>query len=384
VKSTFGDEMSRRAFIGSVGLGVTGAALAGCSQTAATPSERIPAPPSIAAWEQQWREWVTGAQREEQLSLVFVTAPNFQPALDAFAIAFPGVKVTAQNFSSSSFVIPRAIEEQKAGIYSWDVAVSTFPSMMTTLKPAGGFEPIRTAIIRPDITDDKAWDEGFENGFRDNEKKWVYIFNEYSSSGFAVNTELVKEGEIKSVRDLLDPKWRGRMLLLDVRAGSFAWFLAIRRHLGVNALRQLIVDQQPVWTRDQRQLAEALVRGTYPVVLLPSKTYLEEFLIQGLGKNVRLLDLPESRVTVGGAGGVWLMNKAPHPNAAKVFINWLLTKEGQLAWNTAKTGNSRRLDVPAIDPEYNKVPGGTYFNTNREDMLAEVEEVRALVLEMIK
>jgi len=235
-----------------------------------------------------------------------------------------------------------------------------------------------------DITDDKAWDEGFENGFRDNEKKWVYIFNEYSSSGFAVNTELVKEGEIKSVRDLLDPKWRGRMLLLDVRAGSFAWFLAIRRHLGVNALRQLIVDQQPVWTRDQRQLAEALVRGTYPVVLLPSKTYLEEFLIQGLGKNVRLLDLPESRVTVGGAGGVWLMNKAPHPNAAKVFINWLLTKEGQLAWNTAKTGNSRRLDVPAIDPEYNKVPGGTYFNTNREDMLAEVEEVRALVLEMIK
>lgn len=51
-----------------------------------------------------------------------------------------------------------------------------------------------------------------------------------------------------------------------------------------------------------------------------------------------------------------LVNRAPHPNAAMVFLNWLLTKEGQTAWSKGMGYVSRRLDVPTDHVESYWVP----------------------------
>jgi iron(III) transport system substrate-binding protein len=64
-----------------------------------------------------------------------------------------------------------------------------------------------------------------------------------------------------------------------------------------------------------------------------------------------------------GFGSAMLVNKAPHPNAAKVFLNWLLAKEGQTAWSKAMGYVSRRLDVPTdhLPPYWVPKPGVKYW-----------------------
>ena len=65
------------------------------------------------------------------------------------------------------------------------------------------------------------------------------------------------------------------------------------------------------------------------------------------------------------AGSVGVVDNAPHPNAAAVYLNWLLSKEGQIAW-TKVPRVSRRLDVPSPDPTMAPKPGIQYFNGQAE------------------
>jgi ABC-type Fe3+ transport system substrate-binding protein len=69
-----------------------------------------------------------------------------------------------------------------------------------------------------------------------------------------------------------------------------------------------------------------------------------------------------------GFGAVALMDKAPHPNAAIVYVNWLLSKAGQTEYE--KSGrNSRRLDVPPSDPSLAGKPGVRYQDIQSEDSI---------------
>ncbi len=345
-----------------------------------------PAPPATSGkpeWEQQWDEWVRAAKQEGQLTIGIGPVTGHEKTLAAFEEAFPGIKVDNQVFQGAGIYAPKVTQERLGGLYAWDVAIFPFQTMLNTLKPAGAFDPIRPVIIRPDVTNNNAWIDGFEDGFRDNEKKWVYVFGEFSHPGFAANRDIVKDN-LKSVKDLLDPKWKGRILLSDPRGGSVSWWFAIHQNLGVEVLKQLLVDQQPSFTRDSRQITEALVRGTFPIALLGVKSFLAELQSQGLGKNVGYLDLPEARVVVAASSCLWLMNKAPHPNAARVFVNWMLTQPGQNAWNSTNIGNSRRNDVPPVDLDFVKVPGANIPNASRENTLKAQADVQKLVLDWVR
>ena len=168
-----------------------------------------------------------------------------------------------------------------------------------------------------------------------------------------VNTDLVKEGEIRSAKDLLDPKWRGRTLSAGIRTGGgFGTLGAVRKQLGDTVVRQLLQDQQLTVRRDRADLAREMVRGTFPICLAMERAALQDFLDQGLGKNLKRIDLPEA-VRVTGYG-IWLFNRAPHPNAAKLFVNWFLAQQGQEAWSKATGDHSptggRRPCRPVGDP----------------------------------
>ena len=214
--------------------------------------------------------------------------------------------------------------------------------------------------------------------------KTVYMFNWYASRWW-VNTDLVKEGEIKSIKDLLTAKWKGGKIgIIDVRSGStFNIMMAVKQNLGDDAVKQLLVDQQPIYGRDERIITEQLLRGQIAVTNARVQAFIPDYRAQGLGKNVTAVDLPESRVALSG-GGLWLMRKAPHPNAAKVFINWLLTKEGQVAWNPIGIGNSRRTDVPVFDPDATIEKGGKYLVVAREENLKRADEVLKYLTDLVK
>lgn len=65
-----------------------------------------------------------------------------------------------------------------------------------------------------------------------------------------------------------------------------------------------------------------------------------------------------------GGGTLSIMDKQPHPNVAKVFVNWLLSKDGQVTWQREVGNNSRRVDIPkdTVAPVYQLKPGVKYVN----------------------
>ncbi len=146
--------------------------------------------------------------------------------------------------------------------------------------------------------------------------------------GIMVNSSLVKpEDEPKSWRDLLDPKWKGKILSDDMRAlgGGFALFSAVMNEptLGEAWHRQM-ATQGPVFTRDVGNSERRVARGEYPIWIPQISVN-----VQGLkGLPVRVIVPKEGvayvRLDVG------MLKNTTRPNAAKLFMNFYLSEEFQM------------------------------------------------------
>ena len=154
--------------------------------------------------------------------------------------------------------------------------------------------------------------------------------------------------------------------------GDTFWpMTSVRLNLGDDIIKRLFVDQEPVLSRDTRQVAEFMVRGRFPIALGVNPLLLKQFQSQGLGKNLKLLRFPEMD-TVNFGTTAWLVNRAPHPSAAKLLINWLLTKDAQVHW--AKRGGDEQpaLGVEPGNPEFVVPKGARFFQVDAEENLPQV------------
>ncbi len=274
----------------------------------------------------------------------------------------------------------RAATERKGGVYPWDIYIGGVSSGYRYVDQ-GFFQPIRSNLIHPELTDDNIWLGGFDAGFQDNAGKYMYAFTGYITNLIAVNRSVVPESQLNSSKDLLDPKWRGKIVIYDPRAGGAGLLAlsALRRELGDDVVKTLMVDQKPILSIDKRQFTEWVVRGRYPIGIGVVDAYLAPFLDEGLGKDVRSLQTG-LRVMTSGSGNLHIMDRNPHPNAAKVFANWLLSKETQADWAKTADTNSRRLDTPPGSPETRPDPAmlDRYANFNEErknDFMQETQEM---------
>jgi iron(III) transport system substrate-binding protein len=195
----------------------------------------------------------------------------------------------------------------------------------------------------------------------------------------AINTDLVHPGELKSARNLLDPKWKGKIIMGDLRSGAERVLLtSMRLADGDDAVRRFLIDQRPTIVLDLRQVAEGLVRGNYAIGHGMSPNDLKEFVDAGLAKNVKFVDIPDVAF-ITYTFSLWVANRAPHPNAAKLFLNWMLTQEGMQSFSSNVGVNVRRTDVMPYDQNFLPRPGQHYFFSSNEAGLAEVQKTRALV-----
>jgi ABC-type Fe3+ transport system substrate-binding protein len=144
------------------------------------------------------------------------------------------------------------------------------------------------------------------------------------------------------------------------------------------------VDQEPVLSRDSRQVVEFMVRGRFPIALGVNPLLLTQFQRQGLGKNLKLLRFPELDTMSSGASTAWLVNKAPHPNAAKLLINWLLTRDAQVHWAREVETNSRRVGVEPGNPQFAVPKGVKFFQVDAEENLPEVVKTQDIAKAVIK
>jgi len=353
-------------------------AAAGSPSAAASPAAKPAASPAASAAsgisKADWDQIVAGAKSEGALSLATYAGTGYRVIVEAFEKAYPGIKVEHSQFQSSSRdYLPRLLQEQKAGLYTWDVAIMTTQEMLRQAVPIGAAVPIRPLLVLPEVLDDSVWIDGFEGGFTDNGKQWQYSIGRDIESQIWINTDQVKDGEITKLDDLLDPKWRGKMVGGDPRSkgSGFTPTTMMRVVTGSDDIvKKLWVDQEVVVGTDARQLTEFMVRGRYPLgVGAVDRRILADFQAQGLGMNIKVNPIPEIEYTNAGSNNLWIVAKAPHPKAAQVFVNWVLTKEGSSVYAPNASINSRRLDVPAVDEAVRPVKGVKYLRSDDESLL---------------
>ena len=380
---------NRRGFLKVLAAGGTAAFAAACAPAAPAPAVPAAAPAGQAGpagWQKEWDDLVTRAKGEGKLVVNWIhNRLSPRKHLDEFEAAFPGITIELTTFASGSLWNPKVLQEMNAGIFTWDLALLGTPFGLP-LKDAGALVPIRPLLFRPDVLDEKVWRNGLEAGFVDKDKQWGYGFLEEITGDFFFNADLAKESEVQRVTDLTNPRWQERMAFSDIRQGAgFTRATAVRLGHGEETMRRIFVDQKPTYFRDDRAIAEALVRGTHAIGMGASlQKFLEEFQAQGLGKNVKQIFFPD--LAFGSIGSIaWVLKQAPHPSALKLYLNWLLTKEGQISYSKSTGNNSRRLDVSPVDLPSAVQPGMKLIYTRGTEATTDEElKTQKLLLDLIR
>ena len=339
----------------------------------------------IATAASAWDALVNAAAAEGEVDVHGGPGKLYEQALaEAFRRTFPQIKVVFSG-SSGRDAIPQITRERDAGVYNWDVYVGGTPSILQTLMPAGAFVPLRPAFVLAEITDDGAWFGGLDLGWMDTGKTYVLGFEATVTAPVMVNWDVIAHDDLKSHEDLLDPRFAGKIVWDDPRLPGAGVGVAQRLlvNFGAEFLQRLLAAQKIAYSSNPRQEAEWLVRGQYPIGLGIATEELKPFQQQGLGKNIAGFDLKLPHPTMStGFGTVSMMDHAPHPNAARVYVNWLLSKAGQTEWG-ATGHNSRRLDVPHPDPASFPVAGAEYRADQSEAAIPSREQAADLARRFI-
>lgn len=303
------------------------------------------AQPSQLSWQGEWERVLKAAKQE---GAVAVIGPPGAERRDSLTLPFQkkyGISVEYWADPAPG-IPPRITAERQAGKYLWDVAIAG--AMDHILLPLKVLEPLEPALILPEVKNLQNW-RGGDMEFLDPGRQ-VLIMTPFQRGTLFVNTELVDPKAFRSYKDLLDPKWTGKIVIDDPRKpgpgqATFTFFY-LHPELGLGFIRAL-AEQKPVILKDYSQEIDAIGRGKYPIVVGTSDSLAEERMKRGL--PIAIVDprqLREGSDVNPASGMVGLFNRAPHPNAAGVYLNWLLSKEGQTSFARAAGYISNRLDVP--------------------------------------
>jgi iron(III) transport system substrate-binding protein len=250
--------------------------------------------------------------------------------------------------SGSSASGARVRAERAAGKYLLDVFVSGGDTPPLTFLPSGWLDKVEPALVAPDVVDKRKWKDGHLWYMDDGH--YILRTLQFVTPELVINTKLVKRGEVTTWKSLLDPKWRGKIVAKDpgVSGAGTSLISMLYIQFGPDFVKKLYRDQQPVISRDGRQAAQFVAEGGYAILLGPDSTAVDQFKHQGYPVDyVFPTDAPS--ILSGGWGLFCLINKAPHPSAAKLFINWLAGRQAQGPFAQAVLSVSLRTDITYVN-----------------------------------
>jgi iron(III) transport system substrate-binding protein len=249
---------------------------------------------------------------ETEGKLVFYAGFNANDSktlIDGFKQLYPKIEWTFYR-STDAQLMERMLTEARAGRHLWDVMMSS-SFYGHSLKKRGMLMPY-----------DSPERKFFRDGYKDPQATWTSIFTNYGALGF--NTRIVSKASVpKSYGDLLKPEWKGN---IGIESRAYEWFgtmvKAMGDEKGLVFMRELA---KQVGLRNGRSLlAQLVAAGEFKGALSAYSTQFEQ--MKPAGAPVEWVYLNPVFANIHPTG---ISAKAPHPNAARLFIDFVLSKRGQ-------------------------------------------------------
>lgn len=278
---------------------------------------------------QTWENTVKAAVGEGQVS-VYATS-GFEPVFEAFQKRFPDIKANAV-IGRGNQLAQKLLAERRADKFLADVYLGGIGTPYTVFYRGSLLVPIEPQFILSDVVDKAKWFQG-KFHFADDDARYMFIFEMAMRSDVAYNTQLVRTGDITSYWSFTDTKWKGKIVAIDPRETGVATssslsFFYHHPELGPEYLRRLFGQMDLTYSRDPRQMLDWLAVGRFALALFATDADIA--MRQGLpvGRFAPTV-FKEGLYGRPQRGTVSVFTRAPHPDAAKVFVNWLLSREGQ-------------------------------------------------------
>src|SRR5579859_518907 len=303
---------------------------------AAAAQAAISQPTAVTPLEQAYAKLYPAAKQEGKLVLYGVGTPDlYEPIRAGFAARFPGIEVQGVDQRGRDSR-EKIVAEQQSKNYVADVVISGTDTQaeLVSLGLTESYVPAEIDNAIPGLVP--------PGGAMS--PRTLTIFT------IAINTTLVPpDQEPKSWLDVLDPKWKGKLAMDDPRgSGPGGTILSGIDYVYGQDIEQKLADQKPFFAPQAGPIWTALNRGEYAIYLSGGHTDL--IAQRRAGAPVKQID-PSDGVGVTPIGQSLLKN-APHPNAAKLWIEWSLSEEGQNL--LAKQGYAAvRKGIKAVEPEAN-------------------------------
>lgn len=329
------------------------------------------------SWQTEWEQTLAAAKKEGEVA--FYGSDGYEKVFAEFQKKFPEIKVKSNTSRRGSEHGQAVMTERRAGQYLVDLFINGVVTPNTVFYKANILDPVRPQLILPEVVDESKWWSG-KHHYADPEGKYIFVFQGTVHGGEnAYNTKMVNPKDFRSYWDFVDPRWKGKIIAYDVsRVSTVAHslrFLYNHPELGPEFIKRFFGEMDMTYSRDARQMVDWLGSGKFPIAFFV--TDIEDAAKQGL--PVKFFDpgqFKEGAFVGPSQGGFALFKNAPHPNAARVAINWLLSREGQETYQKVyaqlhDVRQSMREDIPVdvIPPANRRQKGVRYIYSGRPEWL---------------
>lgn len=260
--------------------------------------------------------------------------PDTQAIADAFMKKYPSIKVEYYRGNQRK-ILQKVLMEKKGGKNVADI-VHSAGALLSIYRKEGVTQP----YISPEAKD-------WPKGFMDPEGFWTTYYSAYHC--FVYNTRMVSEAEApKSYEDLLDPKWKGK---IGMSTDESEWYQGVidfmGREKGLEYMKRL--GDQDIRTYSGRTLtAQLMASGEFPIA---KGVYHRSIQMIKKGAPIKVCEFPTP--APAALRCIQLHADAPHPNAGKLLIDFLISKDGQSMLNKLDR-HPVRMDIE-VDPQLEKV-----------------------------
>jgi iron(III) transport system substrate-binding protein len=350
-----------------------------------------------ANFESEWANLITAAKQEGTVAIASGGAPSrqYRPVVDLFQKKF-GVKVEVSTGSATD-TVNRVLAERKAGRYSMDVALISSRENNQRLVPSESLIAFAPLLIHPEVVSTTNW-YGGRHWYADKASRYVFIYHVSKEDQYEswYNTDKIKEAEIATLKkqtDFFEPRWKGKIAgqgmgdPSGIRQMIDSYFEPDR---GSEWVKTYLLDAGITFSDDRRILETWVVGGRFPLQAVATGSEdLTALAKKGLPIKQMFLPKQVGLIRAGGSGCcISVFANAPHPNAAKLFVNWFLSKEGQTLTHTMIPNidrSSLRNDIPLgeVVPDQRRVPGKQYaFPDAEPGFSARQEEAQKWILKL--